>query len=137
MITLEPLIDEYSIYQLDVNQPIPTSIFDSSFYSITKTNEEISIVSTSNLEFESVKSNKKWNGFKVEGILDFSLVGIIHEITKPLKENKISVFVISTYNTDYLFVKKDAFKKTLEIFKTVENINISLNEKVVDYISGL
>jgi hypothetical protein len=78
----------------------------------------------SNLLGVNTKSDTDWQGFKVEGILDFSLIGIINEITKPLKDNKISVFVISTFNTDYIFVKKESFQKANEIFKMTENINI-------------
>jgi uncharacterized protein len=52
------------------------------------------------------------------------MIGIINDLTKPLKENKISVFIISTYNTDYLFVKSDSFAKAIEIFKLTNNINV-------------
>ena len=65
-----------------------------------------------------------WKGLKVDGILDFSLVGILHDLTKPLKENGISVFVLSTFNTDYLFVKKESFEKALDIFSSEKNIRI-------------
>jgi hypothetical protein len=84
----------------------------------------ISIVTNCNLDFEYVKSSKTWKGFKVDGILDFSLVGIINDITKPLKDNGISVFVLSTFNTDYIFVKEEYFNKTKDIFKSTDNIRI-------------
>lgn len=102
MITLIPLADNYTIYQIADNREIPTQILESEFYSLTKTKEEISIVTNCKINFEHLKSSKYWMGFKVDGILDFSLVGIIHDITKPLKDNEISVFVISTFNTDYI-----------------------------------
>ena len=51
----------------------------------------------------------------MDGVLDFSLVGIINDITKPLKDNGISVFVVSTYNTDYIFVKEDKFLQSKDI----------------------
>jgi uncharacterized protein len=124
MINLIPLPDSYSIFQLNLNQKIPTHIFDSGFYSITKTNDEISVVTNSNVDLENIKLDKDWKGFKVEGTLDFSLVGIINTITKPLMDNKISVFVISTFNTDYIFVKRESFKTSIEIFKKTGTINI-------------
>jgi uncharacterized protein len=117
MINLIILRDIFSIYQLDPNQEIPSSICSANFYSITKTIDEISVLTNSTLDIEAPKSNKGWKGFKVDGILDFSLTGIIHDITRPLKENRISVFVISTYNTDYFFVKEDSFEKSIDILK--------------------
>ena len=124
MISLIPLVDKFSIYQLTDKQEIPIEIITSGFYSITKTNEEISIVTNCNLDFEYIKSNKTWKGFKVDGILDFSLVGIISDITKPLKDKGISVFVLSTFNTDYIFVKEEFFEKANDIYKFADNIMI-------------
>ena len=122
MITLLPLEDNYVIYQVADYKDIPSEIFKSGFYSITKTDEEISIVSNCTVLSGDIKSSKGWKGFRVEGILDFSLVGIINEITAPLKENKISVFVISTFNTDYIFVKEESFNKAIEVFKNGNSI---------------
>ncbi len=124
MINLIPLKDNFSIYQSDIFQKIPIKIYESEFYSITKTKEELSIVTNCNFVFENYKINRDWKGFKIGGILDFLMVGIIHEITKPLKENGISTFVISTFNTDYIFVKSNCFTEALEIFKKTANIKI-------------
>jgi uncharacterized protein len=124
MINLVLLPDEYSIYQLSDNQKIPIEIFDADFYSITRTGEEISIVTSGKIESANVIANTGWKGFKVDGKLEFSLVGIINEITGPLKDNQISVFVISTFNTDYVFVKKESFDRVIEIFKSTKNIGI-------------
>ena len=125
MITLIPLNDLFSIYQLTNKQEIPPDIISSGFFSVTKTDDEISIVTNCRTDFEFLKSGKKWKGFKVDGILDFSLVGIINEITKPLKDNGISVFVLSTFNTDYIFVMKDSFDKAIDIFKFTDNIRVN------------
>ncbi len=76
------------------------------------------------MNWKHVIANTGWKGFKVDGILDFSLVGIINDITKPLKDSQISVFVISTFNTDYIFVKKESFDRAIEIFKSTKNIDI-------------
>ena len=117
MINLIVLQEEFSIIQVKIDQPIPASVFDSSFYSITKTNDEISIIVNKDIEIPFARISKGWKGFKVEGILDFSMVGIIYNLIAPLKENGISVFVTSTYNTDYLFVKESSFQKSVEIFE--------------------
>ena len=124
MISLIPLNDTYSIYWFADEQEIPLEIITSGFYSITRTKDEISVVTNCPTDFEFFKSDKNWKGFKVDGILDFSLVGIIHDLTKPLKDNGIAVFVLSTFNTDYLFVKEENFSKTIDIFRFTDNIMI-------------
>ncbi len=122
MITLIPLDDKFVIYQLADYKDIPLEIFESGFYSVTKTGEEVSIVTNCTTMFDNIKSSKGWKGFRVEGILDFSLIGIINEITAPLKDNKISVIVISTFNTDYIFVKEEFFSIAIEVFKSTGSI---------------
>ena len=56
-----------------------------------------------------------WRGFRIEGILDFSLIGILSKISTILAENKIGIFVVSTYNTDYVFVKDNSYEKAMNI----------------------
>lgn len=124
MIDLKALKDDFTIYQLGIDQTVPPQIFDSGFYSITRTDDEVSIVTNCKPDLEDVKCSKNWKGFKVDGILDFSLVGILNDITKPLKDNNISVFVISTFNTDYIFVKEDLFASAIAIFASTKNINV-------------
>jgi uncharacterized protein len=124
MINLIPLTDNYTIYQLKDSQEIPPQILKSEFYSITRTEEEISIIANCEKSFNTLNSNKGWKGFKVDGVLDFSSIGIINCITKPLKENAISVFVISTFNTDYIFVKEESFQKACEVLKNTDSIGI-------------
>jgi hypothetical protein len=123
-ITLIPLKESFTIYQFEINAEIPKKIVSSSFCSITRTGEELSVVTNCDVEFENAKVSKVWKGFKVDGLLDFSLVGIIHEITKPLKENSISVFVLSTYNTDYIFVKEENYSRTKEIFQSLNGFSV-------------
>jgi len=124
MITLIPLDGNFTIFQLSDYSKIPPEIFNSGFYSITNTGEEISIISDCKTKFPDIKSSEGWKCFKVEGILDFSLVGIINEITAPLKDHKISVIVISTYNTDYIFVKNESFRTAIEVFRLSGSINV-------------
>ena len=53
----------------------------------------------------------------MQGILDFSLIGILSKIASLLAENSISIFAISTYNTDYVFIKEENYQKALDILK--------------------
>ena len=124
MIELIPLKDTFTIYKVNNDKEIPVEIMDAEFYSITKTSDEISIVSNCKTEYKHLKSETGWKAIKVDGILNFSLVGIIHDLTRPLKENKISVFVLSTFNTDYLFVKEDMFELAVKVLNNQPDIQI-------------
>ena len=85
---------------------------------IGKTDEENSLVcSTSDVPPNVIQCEDGWKGFRIQDILDFSLVGILSEITGVLAENSISVFAISTYNTDYVLIKEDVFEKAMDILE--------------------
>lgn len=86
------------------------------FYFIGKTDEEISLVClTSDVPEKTTNRVDGWKTFRIEGVLDFSLIGILSEISKVLAENKIGIFVVSTYNTDYILVKKENFSKAQQV----------------------
>ena len=78
---------------------------ESSFFSITQTDDELSVVCDQSVVPSHVQKTDHWKAFKVEGPLDFSQVGILSSLATPLAENNIPIFVISTYDTDYLLVQ--------------------------------
>lgn len=75
------------------------------FLSVTRTAVEVSIVAASPIEGARVEG--PWRAFRVVGTLDFALTGILHSLTEPLAAAGISVFAISTFDTDYLLVRTD------------------------------
>ena len=84
------------------------------FFFIGKTNEELSLVcKTEDTPLETVEREDGWKGFRICGVLDFSLIGILSKISGILAENKIGIFAVSTYNTDYILVKEDNFEKAM------------------------
>ena len=91
---------------------------DNEFLFIGKTDDEISIVCAEEcipINYTDISEN--WKCIKIIGTLDFSLIGILSKISTILAENNISIFVVSTYNTDYVLVKEDKIdlaKKCLE-----------------------
>ena len=88
---------------------------DSGFFFIGKTDEEISLVClTSDAPAQTLEREDGWKGFRIEGVLDFSLIGILSRITGVLAESGIGIFAVSTYNTDYILVKGDSFDKAAE-----------------------
>lgn len=81
---------------------------------IGKTDEEISVVCpTARAPRRAVAREDGWRAFRVCGVLDFSLVGVLAKITAVLAENGIGIFAVSTYNTDYILVKAAQFEKAL------------------------
>lgn len=86
------------------------------FCFVGKTDEEISLVCpTENVPRSATAREDGWKGLRIQGVLDFSLVGILSEISALLAENNISIFAISTYNTDYIFVKEKNLEKACTI----------------------
>ena len=119
-ISLKALPIKLAICRLEKNAPIPDWALKHDFFSITRTDEELSIVCPESLVPKSVKAEKGWAVLKVQGPLDFGLTGILSSLLTPLAKNKISVFALSTYDTDYILVKEHAIDEALEILKTLK-----------------
>ncbi len=88
------------------------------FYFLGKTDEEISLVcKTTDAPENALERSDGWKAFRIQGILDFSLVGILSEISAILAENEIGIFAVSTFNTDYILVKEGDFERALNVLK--------------------
>ncbi len=86
------------------------------FFFIGKTDEELSLVCrTEDTPDNTSERDDGWKGFRIEGILDFSLIGILSKLSAILAENGIGIFAVSTYNTDYILVKADNFIRALQL----------------------
>jgi len=107
----------FTICQLPPNSAIPSWATRSTFFSISKTTEELSIVCASEEVPEGVLCEKHWIVYKVKGPLDFALTGILASIADPLAQAKIPIFAISTYNTDYILIKQHFQEKGTEALK--------------------
>lgn len=88
---------------------------DSKFAFTAVTDEEISLLCiTSDVPDNTLVREDGWRGLRIEGTLDFSLIGILSKISGILAEHKIGIFAVSTYNTDYILVKEENFGRALE-----------------------
>ena len=88
---------------------------DSEYVFLGKTDEERSLVClTSEVPSNTTERTDGWRAFCIEGVLDFSLIGVLSKICGNLGENKIGVFAVSTYNTDYVLTKKEQFENALQ-----------------------
>ena len=86
------------------------------FYFIGRTDEELSLVcKTEDTPQNTITRDDGWKGFRIQGILDFSLIGIMSKLSGILAEQKIGIFAVSTYNTDYILVKEENFERVLEV----------------------
>ncbi len=84
------------------------------FYFVGKTDEEISLVCiTEDTPENTTERDDGWKAFRIQGVLDFSLIGIISKISGILAGHKLGIFVVSTFNTDYILVKKENYEKAL------------------------
>ena len=87
---------------------------DADFCFIGKTDEELSLVcKTDDTPRNTVERDDGWRGFRIQGVLDFSLIGILSKLSGILAEHKIGIFVVSTYNTDYILVKEENYERAL------------------------
>ena len=89
---------------------------DTEFFFLGKTDEELSLVCrTEDVPAVTVERDDGWKGFRIEGVLEFSMIGILSKLSGILAENEIGLFAVSTYNTDYILVKEANFAKALEV----------------------
>jgi hypothetical protein len=105
----------FAVAQLEKGGSFPNWAITSELWSITATQDEISIVCRQDIVPAQVKSEKDWRCLKVDAVLDFSLVGILASLTLPLAQEGISIFAMSTFNTDYLLIKEIDVDKTIMV----------------------
>ena len=90
--------------------------FGADFYFIGRTDEELSLVCrTEDTPLRTAARDDGWRGFRIQGTLDFSLIGILSRLSGILAEHKIGIFAVSTYNTDYILVKEENFERALRV----------------------
>jgi len=113
-LVLELLDDVFAVQQIPINESIPNHVLKrlgesggQNFVSVTRTNEEISIVYNSTHAPIVDQSLAKWRCIKIRGPMDFGLTGILCAFTIPLKAAGIPIFALSTWNTDYILVPKE------------------------------
>lgn len=104
-LTLKLLEETFAIHSLANDVDIPKAVFDAPIFFIAKTYEETSIVLPQAINIPSDEVEKDWQALEVVGPLDFTLTGILSKISTILANEQISIFAISTFDTDYILVK--------------------------------
>ena len=114
-ITIEPLdvelsvckVEDYS--QVDICKP---------FCFTVSTDEELSLVCPTDIvPGNTTERDDDWRAFRIVGVLDFSLIGILARISDILAQNGIGLFAVSTYNTDYILTKEENFDRAIEVLE--------------------
>ena len=102
-------VEDYSLVNLN-----------SEYSFIGKTDEEKSLVCTTDeVPANVIQQDDGWKAFRIQGVLNFSLIGILAKIAAALADNGISIFAVSTYNTDYVLMKRENYQKALDVLKAL------------------
>lgn len=101
---------KFSIHRFSSTAAVPAELFAANFYSITRTPEELSVICYADIQLKSENCESDWSMLKVLGPLDFSLTGILSDIADCLAQAKVSIFALSTFDTDYILVKSSSLK---------------------------
>ena len=112
-VRLRLLPQHLAICRLPASDPIP-SWASGSILSITRTESELSIVSEASTVPLDVQTVSGWRALRVEGVLDFSLTGVLASLAQPLAAAGVSIFAISTYDTDYILVRETDVPTAIE-----------------------
>ena len=124
-VTLLP--DTLAICRLEPDAAVPDWGASGSFYSITRTPDEVSIVCEQSAVPADVRSEREWRCFKLAGPIPFTTVGVLAALVAPLADAGISVFAVSTFDTDYLLVKEADFSEAVAALRAAGHLVEQLN----------
>jgi uncharacterized protein len=120
---LAVLPDQLAVHRLAADDPIPGWAHDGhGFVSITRTRDELSVVCDETAAPEGVARQPGWRCVQVLGPLDLSLVGVLASMIEPLAQAQLSVFAVSTYDTDYLLVRSDALDQVIATLRAAGHV---------------
>ncbi len=111
---LRVLPEELAVWKLPPDAPFP-SAGGRGFWSVTRTPEELSVVSDSRSVPPGRPMETGWRCIGVKGPLPFDLVGVLAALVVPLAEAGVSIFVVSTFDTDYLLVKDHQLERARRV----------------------
>jgi hypothetical protein len=120
MVTIHPqtlflLTETFAICRLEKGSPLPQWVQTDSFFSITGTTDELSLVCPAESVPTRIQTDRGWRCFKLQGPFPFSLTGILNSVTVPLAQADIGIFAVSTYDTDYVLIKEHALQQALSV----------------------
>jgi predicted metal-dependent HD superfamily phosphohydrolase len=116
--TLTVLPDTYAVCRLDADAAVPPWATTGSFFSFTRTTDELSVVCLQSFVPDGIKCERDWRCLQLAGPIAFTTVGVLASLVQPLAEAAISVFAVSTFDTDYLLVKAADLTRAIDALRT-------------------
>ena len=123
--TLAVLSDTFTIHSLPDDASIPPLVFKAPVYFIGKTHEELSLVVPNTIDVQSEDSDTDWRALEVLGPLSLSMVGIMAQISSVLAQAKVSIFILSTFETDFFLVKQQQLQTAADALRQ-DGYNVNL-----------
>jgi hypothetical protein len=105
------------VCRLAPQEAIPSWSESSDFFSVTRSSDELSIVCCQHLVPQEIGCSRNWRLLRIDGDLDLRLIGVLSGLLAPLARADVSVFVLSTFNTDYFMVPAQVLEKAAEVLK--------------------
>ena len=110
------LRSRFAVARLAPSAAVPSWV-RGAFTSVTRTEHELSIICDDTAVPDDVRSERGWRGLMVEGPIPFEVTGVAAALVAPLAAAKISVFLLATFDTDYLLLKEEVFARAVEILR--------------------
>ena len=107
----------FTIIKIEPDAGVPNLVEQSSFFSITRTLDELSIICEDDLVPSFLNREGKWRILKLEGLFEFDEIGILNSITMPLAASRISLLAVSTFNTDYILIQEKRYQEAVKILQ--------------------
>jgi len=114
-----------AVCRLDSMSPIPSEALKTAFWSLTRTGSELSVVTEEEGAPQNWPSEKGWRCLRVDGPLEFDVIGVISSISSVLADAQIPIFVISTYDTDYILIHQKHLEKGITALQKAGHIVLS------------
>ena len=114
---LTVLGERLSICRLNAGEEVPVWATGASFFSVTRTREELSMVCPEEVVPEGISRERGWRALKLEGPFDLSMVGILASVASPLAEAGASIFAVSTFDTDHVLVREGQLDLAVEALR--------------------
>ncbi len=124
-LVLRRLAGAYCVARLGPKAPLPPGFLEGpGFASATRTEAELSLVYAQSEDISADACVNNWVGFVVEGVLDFSEIGILSRLSGVLAEAGISLYAVSTFDTDYLFIRAEAEQQARAALSKIAKVRV-------------
>jgi len=107
----------FTVHRLAPETPIPSALLEQDLYAVFRSGDELSVVCSQQVSIDSERSVSDWAMLKVQGPLDLSLKGIMAKISAALADADVAIFVVSSFDTDYVLVAGAQLERAVEALR--------------------